>query len=175
MRPTSSKVRQAIFDILGQRCDDDHVLDLYAGSGSLGLEAARRGAARVVFVDDAELSCESLRTNLERRSPPCPTELLRADVVEGMRVLARRGELFDLVFADPPYDRDQVQRTLEALDELPLLAPGGVVVVEHSPRERGTDTVGRLGRSDERHYGQTHVSFFDMDPSRDRPDDTKGD
>ncbi len=174
MRPTTSKVRQAIFDILGQRCDGDHVLDLYAGSGSLGLEAARRGAARVVFIDDAELSCKTLRTNLERRAPPCPTELLRSDAVEGMRMLAARGEVFDLVLADPPYDRGEVQRTLDALVELPLLAGDGVVVIEHSQRESGTDTVGDLRRVDERRYGQTHVSFFSNDPTQDRPDDSKG-
>jgi 16S rRNA (guanine966-N2)-methyltransferase len=172
VRPTTSKVRKAIFDILGQRCDGDQVLDLYAGSGSLGLEAARRGAARVVFVENADVARRALEENIRRANSPCPTELLFRDAVEGLGVLSGRGDTFDIVLADPPYDRGEVQRLLERLDRSDLLADEGVAVVEHSPRERGEDTLERLRRIDERRYGQTHISFFTADETRPH-DDTK--
>lgn len=174
MRPTTSKVRKAIFDILGQRCDGDQVLDLYAGTGALGLEAAHRGAARVVFVEQADSARRAIEENIQRAAPPCPTELLFCDAVEGMGVLSGRGDTFDIVLADPPYDQGEVQRLLERLDRSSLLADEGVAVIEHSPRERGEDTFERLSRIDERRYGQTHVSFFAAEESRPH-DDRKGD
>lgn len=174
VRPTTSKVRKAIFDILGQRCDGDHVLDLYAGTGSLGLEAARRGAARVVFVERADTARRALEENIRRASPPCPTELMVCDAAEGVDVLSGRGDTFDIVLADPPYDCGEIQRLLERLDRSCLIADEGVAVVEHSPRERGQDTLERLRRIDERRYGQTHVSFFAADEPRPH-DQTKGD
>jgi len=166
VRPTSARVLEAIFDILGQRCDGDVVCDLYAGSGALSIEAAKRGARKIVLVERDHHALRAIRSNVERRPAACDAEVLQADAVEGLQRLARRGDRFDLVFADPPYDRGEVERVLSAMQQCSVLAEDGVMVVEHSPRERGQDRYGDLRRVDERKYGQTSVSFFERDVRR---------
>ena len=104
----------------------------------------------------------AIRSNVARRAAECDTEILQADVVDGVERLARRGERFDLVLADPPYDRGEVDRVLVAVQRCSVLAEDGVMVIEHSPRERGQEQYGDLFRVDERRYGQTSISFFEQ-------------
>ena len=165
VRPTSARVLEAIFNILGQRCDGDVVCDLYAGSGALAIEAAIRGASRIVLVEQDRGAVRAIRANVARRATGCVSEVLQADVVEGLERLARRGERFDLVLADPPYDRGEVDRVLAAVQRCSVLAEDGVMVIEHSPRERGQERYEDLSRVDERKYGQTSVSFFEQGAS----------
>ena len=142
------------------------MLDLYAGTGSLALEAAARGAARIVLVEQDEAALAAIRKNLRSAPRECDTALLAGDVVHWLGRLSRRRESFDIVLADPPYDCGEVARVLSALADSPVMAPGAVAVIEHSPRERGPESAGPLVRTDERRYGQTHVSFFsaEFDP-----------
>ena len=159
-RPTSARIRKSIFDILGQRCDGDHVLDLYAGSGGLGIEAALRGGAQLVLVEQSPEALDAIRRNVQRFVPDCETQVIGGDAPVVVGELAARGRRFDLILADPPYDLGEVDRALEALGSSGLLTDDGVVVLEHSPRERGPDRCCTLARFDERRYGQTLVSFY---------------
>ncbi len=174
VRPTSERVRQSVFDILGQRCDGDRVLDLYAGTGALGIEAAARGAARVVFVEIDRHTAETVRRNAARLVEECDTRVLVDDVPLAVATLRGRGERFDLIFADPPYDRGEVARVMEALVRQPLLDERGVLVIEHSPRERPGDPGGVLRPVDERRYGQTMVSFFRTGVDEGIPEEREG-
>jgi 16S rRNA (guanine966-N2)-methyltransferase len=154
-RPTSDRVREAIFSSLGERVIGATVLDLFAGSGALGLEAASRGASTVTFIENARASLDAIEHNLEsfqrNRGVNCRFKVIRADAFR-MPVL---GESFSLIFADPPYG-DAAQKVLA----LPLpLAPGGLLVLESAKRNPlATEDGWSVKR--EAIYGDTRVSFL---------------
>ncbi|MGE5185912.1 MAG: 16S rRNA (guanine(966)-N(2))-methyltransferase RsmD [Acidobacteriota bacterium] len=156
-RPTSEKVRQAIFNILPD-LEGGHVLDLFAGSGALGLEALSRGAAHVTFVDAAKPALAAVRANLDALGV---TD--RATVIAGDAVAAAAGQVpaepWRVVFVDPPYRSDLAVRATGAIP-LAHLAPGAVIVIEHDRRNAPPDALGSLLRTDQRRYGDTLVSFY---------------
>jgi len=137
------------------------VLDLYAGAGTLGIEALARGARSLVAVERDPAVARVLEANLPRSGGEGSHRLIRDDAVSAARRLAARGERFDVIFADPPYDAGEIERILGALATLSLLEEDGVVVLEHSPREGGPESIGSLQRFDRRSYGQTNVSFYE--------------
>src|SRR5439155_1331834 len=133
-RPTSDRVREAIFSSLGERVVDADVLDLYAGTGALGLEAASRGARSVMFIEKARQSLEAIEKNLasfaKNRGVACAFEVVRGDVLAELSRLDRQ---FSLIFADPPYALDPTP-LLGATRQRRLLVEGGVFVLEMSKR-----------------------------------------
>jgi 16S rRNA (guanine966-N2)-methyltransferase len=164
VRPTAERVREALFSMLGA-LDGARVLDLYAGTGALGIEALSRGAASVVFVERAPASLLVLRANLEALGlRPDEAEVLREDVPAALRQLARAERSFELVLLDPPYAADEGARALQALAEARVLAPGARVVFERSRRHALPPIVG-LRLIDERRYGDTTVSHLERDES----------
>lgn len=156
-RPTAAKVREAIFNILGPP-GDEAVLDLFAGTGALGLEALSRGAPSVTFVDHDRRAILALRRNLEVTGLQGRAQVLACDVREALRRLPPPAR-FGWVFVDPPYASDLVEVTLGALD-CRLLAQGGVVVVEHDRRHEPPASHAHLHRTDLRYYGDTGLSFY---------------
>jgi 16S rRNA (guanine966-N2)-methyltransferase len=165
-RPTSEKVREAMFAILGATrsggsgvaLDGAHVLDLFAGSGALGLEALSRGAAHATFVDSARPAVTAIRDNLRALGVAD-----RATVVAGDAVVsaARHAPAapWRLVFVDPPYRSDLAIRAVAALPP-DRLATDAVIVIEHDRHNAPPDQVGSLLRTDQRRYGDTLISFF---------------
>jgi 16S rRNA (guanine966-N2)-methyltransferase len=154
VRPTADRVREALFAILGP-LDEARVLDLYAGTGALGIEALSRGASRAVFVEKDGWAATSLQANLDALGlGPEEAELRRSDVVAGLRDACERGENYDLVVCDPPYRlAEGLGRTLS--DPLrAVLAPGARVVTE-SDRRAPLDL--DLDLSLERRYGDTLI------------------
>ena len=163
-RPTSEKVREAVFNILGPPGDGALVLDLFAGSGALGLEALSRGAARAVFVEKARPTLATLRRNLSDLGAADRAEVVVGDALS---YLARRpAQPFAWVFIDPPYRTDLARRALDALggDAAALLAEDASIVVEHDRRNVPADAHGSLLRTDLRRYGDTEVSFYRVRP-----------
>ncbi len=156
-RPTSEKVRQAIFNILPD-LEGGHVLDLFAGSGALGLEALSRGAAHVTFVDAAKPALAAVRANLDALGVADRATVIAGDAVAAA---ARQvpGEPWRVVFVDPPYRSDLAVRATGAIP-LAHLAPGAVIVIEHDRRNPPPDALGSLLRTDQRRYGDTLVSFY---------------
>ena len=128
VRPTSALVRQAVFNILGPAVAEASVLDLFAGSGALGIEALSRGAAEASFVDASRLACAAVRQNLAACG--LSGKVVHADALRAVERLAGRDETFDLILADPPYASSLAGRLLSAPDLPRLLAPGGRVAVE---------------------------------------------
>jgi len=162
VRPTSARVREAIFSILGQRLDSLRVLDLCAGAGSLGLEAASRGASHVVFVEQAREHLRVLRENTGVLDGVAQYEVRQGDARRVTGLLASQGESFDLVFLDPPYAGGLAEELLGCLDEKAeqILAADSVVVVETSSQTDLPLSVGVLECDSPRRYGDSHVWFY---------------
>jgi 16S rRNA (guanine966-N2)-methyltransferase len=156
-RPTADRVREALFNILGDVAGR-RVLDLFAGTGALGLEAVSRGAALAVLVDRGADAARCLVDNAAALGLAGVARVLRADAAQALGRLAAAGERFDLVFADPPYAAAESARVLAALS--PVLAPGARVVVEHDRRAPPAERYGALALVDRRRYGDTEVSFY---------------
>jgi 16S rRNA (guanine966-N2)-methyltransferase len=157
-RPTAAKVREAIFNILGPP-PDGSVLDLYAGTGALGLEALSRGARRAVFVERDHQALVVLRRNLRELGLEDRSSVVGAEVCAALRRLAARGERFSWVFLDPPYAKE-TEGVLAELSGGDLLTSCAVVIVEHDRRHQPAPSVGGLFLTDRRHYGDTELSFF---------------
>jgi len=155
-RPTSSRARAALFDILGPRVVGARVLDLYAGTGAVGIEAVSRGARSAILV---EPDAAPLRRAIERLGGAGELEVLAVAAEEALAALARRGERFDLVFADPPYA--EVPNAPELERCAGLLAPGGRLVLQQDARG-GEPSVAGLERLDRRAYGRNVFLFFGM-------------
>ncbi len=154
-RPTTDRVREALFSALGSRMSlgGARVLDLFAGSGALGLEALSRGAAHVTFVERHARTLALARANAAALGVDGHATFVRSDVAAYLRTAA--GPL-DLVLADPPYALDRLALLPDALR--PLLTPGGLVVLEHDARH---DFEGAVGHVQSRVYGGTVVSLFE--------------
>lgn len=154
-RPTSEKVRGAVFNVLGQFFDGGTVLDLYAGTGALALEALSRGCARAVCVEADRRVTDVIQRNAESCGLAGKVEVVRSTVEAALARLPRAG--FDLVFIDPPY-ADGPESALAAVGA--LTRPGGRVVAEHDSRRPPADAFGALRLVDRRSYGDTGVSIY---------------
>ncbi len=160
IRPTAAKVREAIFNILGGAVADARVLDLFAGTGALGIEALSRGAREAVLVEDHPEALKVLRRNLEDLGLTAQAQVLPLPVNTALKKLAARGERFSLAFLDPPYGGGLAAGALEALAAAAVLEPQGWVVAEHSRRESLPESLGGLMRRELRRYGDTQVAFY---------------
>lgn len=158
IRPALDKVKGAIFNILFDVADLN-VLDVFAGTGAIGIEALSRGARHAVFLDASPEALGIVKKNIELCRFEDRATILRSKLPEDLRTVAKRSgiERFDLIFVDPPYDKDLVSPSLRKIAELGLLAEGGQIIVEHSPREEIAMPV-----KDRREYGQTIISFLEI-------------
>lgn len=160
LRPTADRVRESLFNLLGQFFEGGEVLDLYAGTGALAFEALSRGMGRAVLVDQGAESARLVQQNARALGMEGAIELLRMPVERAVPRLAAEGRRFALVFADPPYAEEAVAEVARAVGEGRLLAEGGTLVVEHGRREVAPDTVAGLQRVDSRRFGDTGVSLY---------------
>ena len=145
-----------MFAILGS-VTDVHVLDLFAGTGALGIEALSRGAGHVTFVDSARPAIAAIRGNLRALGVADRATVIAGDAVAAARQVPAAP--WQLVFVDPPYRSDLAVRAITALPEAHL-APGAVIVIEHDRHNAPPDPLGSLLRTDQRRYGDTLISFF---------------
>jgi 16S rRNA (guanine(966)-N(2))-methyltransferase RsmD len=151
-RPTSDRVREALFSILGDRVQGARVLDLFAGSGALGLESLSRGAAEATFVDSAPAAIRAIRANLATLG--AAAEVIRADALRWLRGAPAGGRQYDLVFLDPPYRRTGELGAPLSAALAPVLAEGALVVAEADRRAPLELT---FPLTDERRYGDTLI------------------
>jgi len=158
IRPTADRVREALFSIIAARVPDARVLDLFAGTGALGLEALSRGAAEAVFVDQSAEAVKIIRTNIQRLGVDDRVEVFHGDVAQVLRRLAGRNSRFDLIFMDPPYGKGLVEMTLIRLGE--LADADAMLIAEHPAKEIAPDCSVEWRRIDRRSYGDTAVSFY---------------
>jgi 16S rRNA (guanine(966)-N(2))-methyltransferase RsmD len=160
VRPTAARVKESLFNILPHDFAGMKVLDLFAGTGNISIEALSRGAERAVLVDASARSAQVIRENLHRLGFSDRTQVWILPVAKCLRSLAKRGESFDMIFLDPPYDRGLVGSSLKLIAEGNLLTESGTVVAEHSKREDVKRDYDTLALQDQRRYGDTLLSFF---------------
>jgi 16S rRNA (guanine966-N2)-methyltransferase len=159
-RPTASRVRQALFDVLAGEVPGCRFLDLFAGSGGVGLEACSRGAASAVLVEVDSVAARSIRHNVGALGAGALARVVRGDVRTALSRLAASGEQFGIVFLDPPYGSDLYEPVLSALASGSVLAPGGLVVAEHFHKRALPETIGRLARARILRVGEQCLSFY---------------
>lgn len=157
-RPITDRVKETLFGILGERVLDARVLDLYAGSGAIGIEALSRGAAHATFVERSRDATELIRTNLRRTQLEALGDV-RAMSVERFLAGSQVGSPYDLVLLDPPYDERAILAPLERLG--PMLAPGATVVVKAFWRTPIHPPEG-LRQWRERRFGETALTFLEV-------------
>src|SRR5713101_8242854 len=162
VRPTADQVKEAVFNILTNRFSltDIAVLDLFAGTGALGIEALSRGARSAVFVDASPEAQRVIQANLTLTDLRRHGRIIRAYVPKGIKVAEEQGLRFGGVFLDPPYGEGWVEKTLRLLAQSSILESGAWVVVEHGQHEEGAEAYLPLALTDRRRYGTTGVSFY---------------
>ena len=161
VRPTSDKIKEALFNII-QPVEGKSFLDLYAGAGSVGLEALSRGAVRAIFVEREPILVNAIRKNAEACGFDELAEVIAADVKRGIERLSRRGDRFQILFADPPYERGLAVQTLQLLQDGHLMADNALIIIQHSIREDFLEKFRdeRLKMADQRRYGDSALSFM---------------
>jgi 16S rRNA (guanine(966)-N(2))-methyltransferase RsmD len=159
-RPTSDGIKESLFNIL-QEVSGKSFLDLFAGCGNVGLEALSRGAAKVVFVEKNPVMVNAIKRNLLELGINNKYQILETEAAKGIKKLQRKGEKFDFIFADPPYEKGFVREIFQYLGEGEMISSDGVAIFQHSVREDIPGTLtGTFMLTDQRRYGDTRISFF---------------
>ncbi len=161
VRPTTDRVREAVFAILGDDVTGSVVLDLFAGTGAMAIESLSRGAAGAVLVESSPIALAVLRANLAALGAEGAL-CLPLDYREAVRKLSAKGRTFDLVFLDPPYGKGLVGRSAELLSSAGILAPGAVVVAERATRDPVETLPPEWRERADRRYGDTRVTLYDV-------------
>ncbi|HBC98117.1 MAG TPA: 16S rRNA (guanine(966)-N(2))-methyltransferase RsmD [Clostridium sp.] len=157
-RPTSAKVKEAIFNILGSKVKNAKVLDLFAGTGNLSWEALSRGADAAVLVEKSNRAWEIAKENLDTLGFEDRSKVLKMDVLSFLH--QNRREIFDLIFLDPPYHQGLVNRVLSILKNNSLLEPNGVIIIETASDEKILEDIFPLEIMISKEYGDTKIWFL---------------
>lgn len=160
IRPTTDRLREALFNILGDRFGDRSVLDLFAGSGAMGLEALSRGAAGAVFVDNHARALDLIRKNVAGCGMEKRSRTIRWDIRRNLDCLKPMRARFHVAFVDPPYRRNLVAPAMRHLAGSRALADGALLVVEHADTEDPPAEDAHFSLCDRRRYGKTVVSIL---------------
>jgi len=165
VRPTTDRVREAVFAILGDDVEGSVVLDLFAGTGAMAIESLSRGAAAAVLVESSPAALAALRGNLAALAVEGAV-CLPLDYREAVRRLSAKGRAFTLVFLDPPYGKGLVGRSASLLSRAGLLAPGAVVVAERAARDPAETLPADWKERADRRYGDTRITLYDIPDPR---------
>lgn len=160
VRPTADRIKESLFNILPRDFSGMKILELFAGTGNVSIEALSRGAESALLVDASERSARVIRENLRRLELTDRAQVWVMPVRRALNVIGRQGQKFDVLFLDPPYDQKLVGRSLELIAAVNPIYPSAVVVAEHSVREMVKSSYGFLSLNDQRRYGDTLLSFF---------------
>ncbi|MFH1797882.1 MAG: 16S rRNA (guanine(966)-N(2))-methyltransferase RsmD [Candidatus Omnitrophota bacterium] len=159
-RPTKDRIRESVFNIIADKLDDADVLDIFAGSGAYGFEALSRGAKKVVFVEKDRETGYILSENSRSLGVGESIKIIKIDAFKAIELLASSTEKFDIIFSDPPYDRDMAKKTLIMVNRYDILEHSGLLVVEHSKREALPKVEGDVSIFKQKTYGNIFISVF---------------
>jgi len=160
LRPTSDRVKESIFNMLREEIEGEMVLDLFAGTGNLGIEALSRGAKKVIFVEKGRHALGLIQRNLIQFGLEEKSEILPMDANRAIGVLKQRGKFFDLIFVDPPYEKGLIERTLTKLNSHQIYHGDSLLVIEHHRRELLPPVINRWNLIRQRQMGDTVISFL---------------
>jgi 16S rRNA (guanine966-N2)-methyltransferase len=159
-RPTSDRVKESLFNILGSRIPDSKVLDLFAGTGNLGLESISRGAEHCIFIDNNKESIKTIYENIRLLKYEGFCEVYLNDALSALSVLHRRGLVFDIIFVDPPYHMDMIPGIIECIMSTSILKEGGIIAAEHDTKDIVPDNILNAVKFKSSVYGDTILSFY---------------
>ncbi|HHN65841.1 MAG TPA: 16S rRNA (guanine(966)-N(2))-methyltransferase RsmD [Nitrospirae bacterium] len=160
LRPTSAKVKEALFNILGQALKGSRFLDLYAGTGAVGMEALSRGAREAVFVEINKDRCRLIKEISERLGYEGRIRVHRMDARRYLERARQRGETFDQIFIDPPYQSGEIKRILPLISDGLILSEDGIIIIEHSSKITLPEESGNLRKGKTYRYGDTSLTIY---------------
>jgi 16S rRNA (guanine966-N2)-methyltransferase len=173
LRPTSGRIKESIFSVLGGNVEGKVVLDLFAGTGNLGIEALSRGAGKAFFAEQGRQALSLIQKNLAQCGLEGQARILPGDALRAIGILDAKGESFDLIFMDPPYERGLVARTFGKLQTHRIYHEGSILVVQRDRREPLPDPLEGWRLIREKKTGDTIVSYltpsFSSDEQRKQP------
>ena len=159
-RPTEDRVKESLFNILGYINEESVVLDLFAGSGSIGIEFLSRGAKEVYFIDKSYLSIKTIKENLAHTNLEGRAKVIKNDAIRSIKLLGNQQIKFNYIFVDPPYGQGLIIKVIENLWSQGILAKEGIIVIEHEKELELKDNIYSLKRVDIRNYGDKSLSFY---------------
>jgi 16S rRNA (guanine966-N2)-methyltransferase len=159
-RPTTDKVKEAIFNMVGPYFDGGIALDLFAGSGGLGIEALSRGIERCIFVDREAKAIQTIHKNLEACHAVDASEVYRNDAERALKAIIKRELKFRLIFLDPPYKQQKLKTLINAVSENDLLQQGGFIVTEHGSDIQLPEEIHQLIQLKHETYGMSSITIF---------------
>jgi 16S rRNA (guanine966-N2)-methyltransferase len=159
-RPTTDKVKEAMFNMVGPYFHGGIGLDLFAGSGGLGIEALSRGLDKVIFVDRDGKAIQTIRQNIQSCGLSNQAEIYRNDANRALKAIIKRGISFTLIFLDPPYKNKELEALISTIDEHGLLEKEGYIVAEHAEAVELPQHIGNLVKLKHETYGITGVSIY---------------
>lgn len=159
-RPTADRVKESLFNILGYIESNSIVLDLFSGSGNIGLEFLSRGAKKVYFIENDKNSVSILKENIKKCRVEESTEVYRNDVIKSIEIFDKKRLKFDYIFLDPPYNKGLAEKTLERISNSNLLNDRSIIIIEHEVELEFADEYYGIEKIDRRNYGSTAITFF---------------
>jgi 16S rRNA (guanine966-N2)-methyltransferase len=162
-RPTTDKVKEAIFNIIGPYFEGGLVLDLFGGSGGLGIEALSRGMEKAIFVDRDGKAVQVIRQNVESCRLTERAEIYRNDAERALKALIKREISFDLILLDPPYKDHKIVSLISIIDQNGLLNDTGIIMAEHAVNVELPQNIGRLTKKRYENYGITAISIYEYE------------
>jgi 16S rRNA (guanine966-N2)-methyltransferase len=160
LRPTSDRVKESMFNILQDDIVGKVVLDLFAGTGNLGIEALSRGAKKTIFVEKGRQALRLIQRNLTQFGLEERSEILPKDANRAIGILKQKGESFDLILMDPPYEKGLIQKTLMTLNSHQIYHKDSILVIEHNRREPLSTVMEGWNLIRQRRIGDTLISFL---------------
>jgi 16S rRNA (guanine966-N2)-methyltransferase len=160
VRPTTSKAREALFDILRSRIKNARFLDLYAGTGAVGIEALKEGASEVVFVEGSRTNLKKLNETISRYNVEEKSRVIIKKALSFIETAEQDDQLFDIIFLDPPYHSDEVDLAMSTIGSSSILDAEGTVIAEHFKKKRLSDRFNNLKKTKEYNYGDTVFTFY---------------
>ena len=158
VRPTTDKVKEAVFSMISAYLPDSVVVDLFAGTGNLGLEAISRGAKRAYFIDRDRASIAMVRENVKYCKVEDRSVIIWSDYVAGLKKI---NDKVDVIFLDPPYVAGFIDKCLEAVAESDILLEDGIIVAEHSAKDEVTETAGGFVKVKSKRYGSINITVYE--------------
>ena len=163
VRPTTDRVKESLFNMINPYMMESSILDLFAGTGSLGIECLSRGANKCIFLDSSKESIGIIKSNIKKARVEKESIVLNCDFKSAINSLALKTETFDVIFMDPPYYKNMFDDALNSIDNNNLLKEDGIIVVEHDTKDKFPDSIGRLYKSRDKKYGNTTLTFYKME------------